>query len=174
MENPGLVTYDAQIILAPPEGEDTAKRQRVYATVAAHELAHQWFGDLVTMAWWNDTWLNESFATFMEAKVLGAWRPEWQPDVQWQSDRANAMWMDRLASARRIDQPVTKKNEIVSAFDGITYLKGGSVLTMFDHSMGQEQFRQAVRMYLNKHTGGNGTTRTSWPLYAKWAVRTSR
>lgn len=157
MENPGMVTYDAGIVLAPPQGEDTPQRERTYAIVAAHELAHQWFGDLVTMAWWNDSWLNESFATFMEQRLVAAWKPEWQTKVGDQGSRNYAMWIDRLASARRIDQPIDAKSDIASAFDGITYQKGGAVLNMFENSMGAEKFRQAVRFYLNKHANANGT-----------------
>ena len=157
MENPGLVTYDAGILLAPPQGEDTPQRQRTYAIVAAHELSHQWFGDLVTMAWWNDTWLNESFATFMEQRMVAEWKPEWQTKVSDQSSRNYAMWIDRLASTRRINQPIEAKSDIASAFDGITYQKGGAVLNMFERSMGAEKFRQAVRFYLNKHAHANGT-----------------
>jgi alanyl aminopeptidase len=157
MENPGLVTYDAGLILAPPQGEDTLQRQRTYAVVAAHELSHQWFGDLVTMAWWNDTWLNESFATFMEQRLVAKWKPEWQTKVDDQGSRNYAMWLDRLATARRIDQPIEAKSDIANAFDGITYQKGGAVLSMFEHFMGEEKFRQAARFYLNKHAQGNGT-----------------
>ncbi len=158
MENPGLVTYDAGIILAPPQGDDTLQRQREYAIVAAHELAHQWFGDLVTMAWWNDTWLNESFATFMEQKIVSTWKPEWETKVDDQGSRIYAMWLDRLATARRIDQPVQARSDIASAFDGITYQKGAAVLTMTEQSMGVEKFRQAARFYLLHHARANGTS----------------
>ena len=157
MENPGLVTYDSGIILAPPAGDDPIKRQRDYVSIATHELAHQWFGDLVTMAWWNDTWLNESFATFVQQKIEAQWKPEWQTKVEDQDARTFAMWLDRLETARRIDQPVDAKQEIGNAFDGITYQKGASVLEMFDHSMGSTSFQQAVRLYLNKHANANGT-----------------
>jgi len=158
MENPGLVTYDAGIVLAPPQGDDTAQRQREYAWVAAHELAHQWFGDLVTMAWWNDTWLNESFATFMEQKIVATWKPEWETRVDDQGARNTAMWLDRLATARRIDQPVLVKTDIASAFDGITYEKGAAVLNMTESFMGPEKFRQAARFYLLHHARSNGTS----------------
>ncbi len=157
MENAGLVTYDAGIILAPPQGDDTLQRQRGYAWVAAHELAHQWFGDLVTMAWWNDTWLNESFATFMEQKIVSTWKPEWETRVDDQGARNYAMWLDRLATARRIDQPVQVKSDIANAFDGITYQKGAAVLNMTEQSMGVDKFRQAVRFYLLHHARSNGT-----------------
>ncbi|MGD0578713.1 MAG: M1 family metallopeptidase [Bryobacteraceae bacterium] len=157
MENPGLVTYDAGIILAPPQGADTLQRQREYAWVAAHELAHQWFGDLVTMAWWNDTWLNESFATFMEQKIVSTWKPEWTTRVDDQGSRNYALWLDRLATARRIDQPVQVKSDIANAFDGITYQKGAAVLTMTESSISVEKFRQAARFYLLHHARSSGT-----------------
>jgi alanyl aminopeptidase len=157
MENPGLVTYDSELILAPPQGEDTPQRQRGYASVAAHELAHEWFGDLVTMAWWNDTWLNESLATFMEQKLVANWKPEWDTRVEDQGSRTYALWFDRLATVRRIDQPVESTTDIANAFDGITYQKGAAVLTMFERFMGEEAFRRAVRAYLEGHRHGNAT-----------------
>jgi len=157
MENPGLVTYDSDLILAPPQGEDTPQRQRSYAKVAAHELAHQWFGDLVTMAWWNDTWLNESFASFMEQKLVADWKADWGSRVEDQGNRTYALWFDRLATVRRLDQPVESTTDIANAFDGITYQKGAAVLTMFDSFMGEEAFRRAVRAYLVGHSQGNAT-----------------
>jgi alanyl aminopeptidase len=157
MENPGLVTYDSELILAPPQGEDTPQRRRGYASVAAHELAHQWFGDLVTMAWWNDTWLNESFASFMAQKLIAGWRPEWGTRVEDQGGRTGALWFDRLATVRRIDQPVESTTDIANAFDSITYQKGAAVLTMFERYMGEEAFRRAVRTYLAGHPQGNAT-----------------
>jgi len=158
MENAGLVTYDSEIILAPPQGEDPPQRQRGYASVAAHELAHQWFGDLVTMAWWNDTWLNESFATFMEQKLVADWKPEWGTRVDDQGGRTFALWFDRLASVRRIDQPVESTTDIANAFDGITYQKGAAVLTMFERFVGEEAFRLAVRAHLTAHALGNASS----------------
>ena len=104
MENPGLITYDQDIILAKPD-QDSPQRQRGYAQVAIHELAHQWFGNLVTMAWWNDTWLNEAFATWMEQKLTAEWKPEWQTRVAEQEQRLFTMGRDSLVSARRINQP---------------------------------------------------------------------
>lgn len=157
MENPGFVTYDARLILAPEKGDDPEQRKRGYFSVAAHELAHQWFGDLVTMAWWNDTWLNESFAEWMSSKLVRQLRPKWNTRVDDENSRVNAMFLDRLASARRIDQPVESKGDIGSAFDGITYLKGSAVLDMFEHAMGPEPFRSAVRQYLSGHALGNAT-----------------
>lgn len=154
MENPGLITYDQDIILAKP-GQDSPQRQRMYAQVAIHELAHQWFGNLVTMAWWNDTWLNEAFATWMEQKLLAEWKPEWQTRVGDQEQRLYAMGQDSLVSARRINQPAETKSDIANAFDGITYGKGGAVLRMFESAMGEQKFRSGVQAYLKQFTFGN-------------------
>jgi alanyl aminopeptidase len=173
MENPGLVTYDADIILSPP-GQDTDARQRKYAEIAAHELAHQWFGDMVTMAWWNDVWLNESFATWMSARLIADWKPEWKTRSEDQTERLRAIGADMVTSARRINQPAESKNDIGDAFDYITYQKGGSVLAMFENAVGPEKFQRGVHAYLNDHLFGNARAedfleaigRASSPEYA--------
>ncbi|MGA8030367.1 MAG: M1 family metallopeptidase, partial [Bryobacteraceae bacterium] len=156
MENPGLVTYDANIILSPP-GEDSVRHQRGYASVAAHELAHQWTGDMVTMKWWNDVWLNESFATWMSAKLIAEWKPEWQTRAQNEGARLMAINVDTRTSARRINQPVESKSDIGNAFDGITYQKGGSVLAMFENAVGPKNFQRVMHDYLTAHMFGNAT-----------------
>ena len=156
MENPGLVTYDANIILSPP-GQESVRFERGYASVAAHELAHQWTGDMVTMKWWNDTWLNESFATWMSAKLLSEWKPEWQTRAQDERARLLAINVDTRTSARRINQPVESKSDIGNAFDGITYQKGGSVLAMFENAVGPSNFQRVMHNYLNAHMFGNAT-----------------
>jgi alanyl aminopeptidase len=157
MENPGLVTYDANIILSPP-GQDSLAHQREYASIAAHELAHQWVGDLVTTEWWNDVWLNEAFATWMSSKLLSEWKPEWQTRADDQGARQGAMLDDTKTSARRINQPVDSKSDIANAFDGITYEKGGSVLATFENAVGPENFQRAMHNYLEAHAFGNATT----------------
>ncbi|MBO0911394.1 MAG: M1 family peptidase, partial [Acidobacteria bacterium] len=157
MENPGLVTYDADILLSPP-GQDSLARQRLYASIAAHELAHQWTGDLVTMQWWNDVWLNESFATWMASRLLAEWKPEWQTRAEDQEARQGAMMDDTKTTARRINQPVESESDIANAFDGITYEKGGSVLATFENAIGPENFQRAMHSYLEAHAFGNGTT----------------
>ncbi len=157
MENPGLVTYDANIILSPP-GEDTERHQRQYASIAAHELAHQWTGDMVTMKWWNDVWLNESFATWMSAKLLSEWKPEWHTRAQNQGARLFAINADTKTSARRINQPVESKSDIGNAFDGITYQKGGAVLGMFENAVGAANFQRVMHDYLRAHMFGNATS----------------
>jgi alanyl aminopeptidase len=156
MENPGLITYGSGLILSKPE-EDTVPRRRGYASVCAHELAHMWFGDLVTMAWWDDTWLNESFATWMANKTIQTWRPDWDIDVMTVRRRGRAMRSDSLDSARRMRQPIESSHDIANAFDGITYVKGASVLDMFEAWVGEETMRRGVRDYLARHADGNAT-----------------
>ena len=151
MENPGMVTYAQNIILAKPE-TDSINRQREYADTAAHELAHQWFGDLVTTAWWDDIWLNEAFATWMEEKRLAEWKPEWKTRVGDVNGKLGAEREDSLISARKIRQPIETKDDINNAFDGITYVKGAAVIGMFENWMGAEDFRKGVHNYMKQYT----------------------
>ena len=145
-----MVTYAENILLADPK-TDRIARQREYASVAAHELAHQWFGDLVTTAWWDDIWLNEAFATWMERKLIAEWKPEWQTRVSDVADKLGAEGEDSLISARKIRQPILSKDDINNAFDDITYQKGASVIGMFENWMGPEEFRKGVQSYLNQY-----------------------
>ena len=157
MENAGMITYASNLLLARPSRESLAF-QRAYAGVGAHEMAHQWFGDLVTLAWWDDTWLNEGFATWMGRKTVATWKPEW--DSGWRSGegRRRAITSDRLMTARRVRNPVDAKNDIYNAFDGISYSKGAEVLSMFESWLGPESFRKGVRDYLQAHSWGNATS----------------
>lgn len=156
MENPGLITWRHSAILIKPE-EITTNRQRGYASTAAHEMAHLWFGDYVTLAWWDDTWLNEAFATWMATKVLEQWKPEWEIPVGRVVSKSQVMSGDSLDSARTIRQPIETANDIANAFDGITYRKGESVLTMLERAIGPDVFQKGVRDYLAKHAWGNAT-----------------
>ncbi len=157
MENAGMVTYAQTIILANP-ARDTENRRRGYASVAAHELAHQWFGDLVTTAWWNDIWLNEAFATWTEQKILAEWKPEWRSRVEDVMDsKIGAEHADSLVTARKIRQEIKSKDDISNAFDDITYQKGASVIRMFETWMGPEQFRKGVQAYLKQYAFKNAT-----------------
>lgn len=156
MENPGLITYASRSLLAPP-GQESLQFQREYLSIAAHELAHQWFGNYVTMAWWDDLWLNESFASWMGDKITAELRPEWRWESSGQLARRSAMAGDRLASARRIHQPVATRQDLGTAFDEITYSKGQSVLAMFESWLGPEAMRAGVRRYLARHAWGNAT-----------------
>ena len=158
MENAGLITFFREGMLAKA-GEDSEAFKRRYADIMAHELAHQWFGDLVTMEWWDDIWLNEGFATWMTKKVIGQYKPEWKVDIARVRDDGKAMVSDSLVSARRIRQPIESPNDIVNAFDAITYEKGAAVLGMFESWIGEEKFRRGIHDYLKRHAHRNATSR---------------
>ena len=156
MENPGAVTFRDTLLLV---GEDAPiSQQRGFAYVTAHELAHMWFGDLVTMQWWDDLWLNEAFASWMEAQTIEATFPEFEPAASAMSEAIAAMDADSLESARQIRQPIASNHDIHNAFDAITYLKGQSVLAMFEQWMTPEVFQRGVRAYLRRHAEGNATS----------------
>jgi alanyl aminopeptidase len=157
MENAGLITFSERILLARPEDE-TASRQLGFAATAAHEMGHQWFGDLVTMSWWDDVWLNEAFATWIEDKVLVPWKPEWRWELARSQSTSWAMRGDALVSARRIRQAIDSKDDIQNAFDEITYNKGAAVIGMFEAFAGQAPFQRGVRRYLGEHGDRNATT----------------
>ncbi len=158
MENPGLVTYRQSLILAKPGTESTGFR-RAFASVNAHELAHQWFGDLVTTAWWDDLWLNEAFATWMTPKIIDVYRPEWGASTRRASSANGAMRTDSLVSARQIRQPIASSDDIKNAFDTITYQKGAAVIGMFERWVGPEAFQRGVRRYMREHAHGTATSR---------------
>ena len=156
MENAGLVTYASSLLLAKA-GDETIRFRRAYASVCAHETAHQWFGDYVTTAWWDDIWLNEAFATWMAAKIVDRWKPEWRWALQRAGSRTAVMDQDSLVTARRIRQPIAGNDDIANAFDGITYQKGAAVIGMFEDWVGEEGFRQGIQRYLKTHAWGNAT-----------------
>ena len=154
MENAGLVTYAQDIILGDP-AIDTERRRRGYAEDAAHELAHQWFGDLVTTAWWDDIWLNEAFATWTSSKIIAGWKPEWNGRLSDVGSKFGAMSEDSLATARKIRQPIKSEDDISNAFDGITYEKGAAVIRMFESWEGEKQFQAGVTAYLKRYAFKN-------------------
>jgi cytosol alanyl aminopeptidase len=156
MENAGLVTVASNRLLVTPKNQSLLF-QRIWAVYAAHEFAHQWFGDLVTLAWWNDIWLNESFATWMENKAVDAWAPSWGMKVVEVTDRSKAAEQDTLVTARSIRQPIESYDDISNAFDGITYQKGAAVLRMFENYLGPAKFQRGVQQYLRRHANGNAT-----------------
>jgi alanyl aminopeptidase len=157
MENPGLITFASSLILLKPS-EETINGRRTYAETFAHEVAHQWFGDLVTTAWWDDIWLNEAFANWAGPKAIDAWKPSWNSAVERVEERGRAMAADTLASARKIRQPITSNSDIANAFDGITYEKGRAVLEMFEAWLGHDTFNRGVRRYLRAHAWKNATS----------------
>ena len=155
MENAGAITYRESLLLF----DDTATpaRKRRYKMVHAHELAHQWFGDLVTPAWWNDIWLNESFATWMAFVAMEMSEPEANYRRDLLAGGLRVMSSDSLVNARQIRQPILSNNDIATAFDGITYSKGGAVLSMFENFLGRDDFRQGVRNYMQEFQFGTAT-----------------
>ena len=156
MENPGLVTFGTDIIFGKP-GQRDIELERNYLHIAAHELGHMWFGDLVTTAWWDDIWLNEAFASWIDSKIIDQWHPEWDGPVGRVQSRGAAMNNDALVSARRIRQPIESPHDIENAFDAITYQKGASIIGMFEGYVGADAFRTALRSYLARHANGNAT-----------------
>ncbi len=155
MENAGAVMFDEGALLLDDSSAIGIKQE--FADYVAHELAHQWFGDLVTMAWWNDVWLNESFATWMAAKADDRWNPALHMLQSFSSEVQAAMGADALVSARQIRQPIVTRGDIENAFDAITYGKGGGVLAMFERWLGPEPFQRGVRAYLTAHAYGSAT-----------------
>jgi puromycin-sensitive aminopeptidase len=161
MENLGAVTYRETALLVDEQTAARAELERV-ADVIAHELAHMWFGDLVTMRWWNGIWLNEAFATFMEMLAVDAWKPEWERWVSFGVSRAAAMQTDALRSTRPIEYPVRLPDEAAGMFDILTYEKGAAVLRMLEQYLGGEEFRRGIAAYLGAHAYGNTETTDLW------------
>jgi alanyl aminopeptidase len=156
MENVGLVTVEAALVLASAGHEDAAFEQN-YAATASHEIAHMWFGNSVTPAGWNDLWLNEGFADWLMPKTEQRLNPSWQMDLQIDDARANALMTDRLLSAHPVRLRDDSPEAAEGAFDPIVYAKGASVLRMLEHFMGEDRFREAVRRYLQAHQGGSAS-----------------
>jgi len=157
MENPGLITFSESLMLVDPV-KASKQRQHRWVVVAAHELAHQWFGDLVTMAYWDDIWLNEGFANWMETKISTQLDPTYRDDQSDLDTRNGALAEDVLVSARQIRQPIETPDDILNVFDGITYDKGASVLNMFESYLGPAVFQNGVREYLSSKAWGNATS----------------
>ena len=161
MENLGCVTYRETLLLLDPATATQAERLDV-VDVIAHELAHMWFGDLVTMAWWNGIWLNEAFATFMEMKCSSAFRPEWQRWLHFGRERSAAFDTDALATTRPIEFPVHSPADAEGMFDVLTYQKGSAVVRMLEQYLGEDAFRDGIRRYLQTHQFGNTETGDLW------------
>jgi len=161
MENLGLITYRDSALLLDEQASSLTERGYV-ADVIAHEISHMWFGDLVTMTWWNGTWLNEAFATFMAVKAVDVWRPEWDRWTEFGVSRALALEADGLHHTRPIEFPVESPIDAKAMFDVLTYEKGGSVLRMLEQHMGETTFRDGVREYLRRHAYANADTPALW------------
>ena len=165
MENWGCITYREPTLLVDERSSSAGTRQLV-AAIIAHEMAHMWFGDLVTMAWWNDLWLNESFASWMGDKAVDALYPEWEKWNQFLvDDTARALQLDGLRNSHPIEQEVDDPAEIGQLFDAISYSKGASVIRMLEAYLndgGDDAFRRGINGYLEKHRHGNATTADLW------------
>jgi puromycin-sensitive aminopeptidase len=161
MENLGAITFRENALLVNEVAASHAELERI-ADVVAHELAHMWFGDLVTMTWWNGIWLNEAFATFMELMAVDAWKPEWKRWTTFGVSRAAAMQVDGLEATRPIEYEVRNPHDCRAMFDLLTYEKGASVLRMLEQHLRPEVFREGVRLYLERHRYANAETTDLW------------
>lgn len=165
MENWGCITFREQAMLVDPQNTSLATKQYV-AEVVAHELTHQWFGNLVTMKWWNDLWLNESFATWMAYLAVDHIFPEWHYWTEFiVADQIPAFKEDSLQNTHPISVTINHPDEIRTIFDAISYNKGGSVLRMLQNYMGADHFRDGLRIYLKRHAYGNTTSADLWAAW---------
>ncbi|HVI11126.1 MAG TPA: M1 family metallopeptidase [Candidatus Binatia bacterium] len=166
MENTGCITF-REVLLQFDEKTGSVGLKKTIASVIAHEMAHQWFGDLVTMKWWDDIWLNEGFATWMSSKPIEAWHPEWNFDLDDVSGTGGTMNTDSLANTRPIHQPADTPAQIQELFDGIAYGKAASVLRMLEAYLGEQTFRAGVNAYIKQHEYANATAADFWSAQAK-------
>jgi len=161
MENAGAITFRERLLLVDPAASSIQLRKRV-AQVIAHEIAHQWFGDLVTMKWWDDIWLNEGFATWMANKPVAAWRPQWHVELDDTDDTRGALGIDAMRSTRPIRMKVETPAEINEVFDGIAYEKTAGVLRMIESYVGPDAFRKGVASYLKRFSYANAAGEDFW------------
>ena len=161
MENVGAIVFRERSLLADPSSASVGTLRNIASTVS-HEVAHQWFGNLVTMAWWDDIWLNEGFATWLAGKPLERWRPDWNEATAKVSGTVRALASDTLRTTRAIRTQVDTPDQINEVFDGIAYGKTAAVLRMVEHYVGEEPFRRAVGAYLRKYAFGNATGEDFW------------
>jgi puromycin-sensitive aminopeptidase len=161
MENIGCVIFRETLLLVDPEAATQPELQNV-VDVISHELAHLWFGDLVTMAWWNGIWLNEAFATFMEIRCTDAYKPEWDRWTTFGLERSPAFDVDALDATRPIELEVRSPADAEGMFDVLTYQKGAAVLRMLEQYLGEDRFRTGVNRYLHAHQFANTETHDLW------------
>jgi aminopeptidase N len=161
MENFGAITYRETDLLIDPKTASVGSKKNV-AEVVAHEMAHQWFGDMVTMQWWDNIWLNEGFATWMEMKPVAAWHPEWNIPQDVATGLNGTLNLDAQRTTRTIRAKADTPDEINEMFDGISYGKAGAVLNMMENYEGYETFRKGVHNYLNAHMYANATAEDFW------------
>ena len=165
MENTGAIFYRETDLLADARSASVNTRKTI-ASILAHEMAHQWFGDLVTMQWWDDIWLNEGFATWMANKPVAAAHADWNVDVDEAEENRTALALDSLKTTRPIHADVATPAQIDEAFDAIAYQKGAAVLRMVENYVGAETFKKGVNAYLQAHAYGNATSEDFWKAIA--------
>jgi len=168
MENWGAILFSQTTVIYDPKLSSAGDQQLVYGVIA-HEMAHLWFGDLVTMAWWDDLWLNEGFASWMATKATDKFHPEWRPLLAALADKDEAMRLDARASTHPIVQPVATVAQAEQAFDAITYKKGEAVIRMLETYAGETAWRDGVRAYIAEHAYGNATNADLWRAIDKTA-----
>ena len=166
MENAGCITYREVALLLDPQTAPLNVQKRV-AEVITHELSHQWFGNLVTMVWWDDLWLNEAFATWMAYKIVDQWRPQWRVWMDFEVGKGAALHLDAMKSSHPIRAEIKNAEEAGEAFDAITYEKGGAILRMIEGYLGEEKFRDGIRLYMKKHREANATADDLWGALAE-------
>jgi alanyl aminopeptidase len=155
MENVGAITYDEYLLLM--DEDSPLNQRRLYTFVHAHEIGHMWFGNVVTPEWWDDIWLNESFASWIMYKAADEYWPEGEFDRELLKDALGAMSSDSLAAARQIREPVDNNDQIADTFDGITYQKGAGVLAMLERYVGEDRFQDGIRLHMDRHHDGTAT-----------------
>jgi aminopeptidase N len=161
MENWGGITFFESRLLFDPSSNPDSARRGIFSVIA-HEMAHQWFGDLVTMGWWDNLWLNEGFASWMQEKAAEQFYPQWKTWLNGYSQKQYAMTLDARRTAHPIQQPVADQSEAMVAFDGITYNKGQAFIRMLENYLGEGAFRDGIRRYMAGHAYGNTTTADLW------------
>lgn len=161
MENAGAVFFRETLLLIDPRTVTLAEKKRA-AEVICHELAHMWYGNLVTMSWWDDLWLNEAFATWMAFQIVDAWQPEWKMWHAFHHHRVGALDLDALQHTHPIYTPVRTPDEANENFDVITYEKGASVVRMLERYLGPARFRKGVRLYIRRHAEANAVAADLW------------
>jgi aminopeptidase N len=163
MENTGCITF-REILLLLDEKHAAISLKKTVASVIAHEMAHQWFGDLVTMEWWDDKWLNEGFASWMSSKPVAAWKPDWNVDIDNANDTVNSIDLDSLVNTHPIHQPADTPEQILELDDAITYGKAAAVLRMLESYLGPETFRAGINTYLKKYSYRNAAAADFWTV----------
>jgi puromycin-sensitive aminopeptidase len=161
MENWGAIFFRDSRLLVDEQLASTATK-RIVANVIVHEIVHQWFGNLVTMVWWDDLWLNEAFATWLAVKIVDQYKPEWNSWVEFQQEKQIPLSIDALETSRPIIAEVTNAAQIEELFDPLTYEKGAAVLRMIEQFLGEPAFRDGIRRYIAAHQHGNATAAALW------------